>query len=292
MRKLRVARTRMRGYRHRMEPYHYALIRRAIHEIDAAPAPLTLAELAARVGLSPHHFQRLFSQWAGVSPKRYQQYLTLGVAKEALAHGAPLTEAADHAALSGTGRLHDLFITWESMTPGSWAAKGQGLSITEGTCQSPYGPVVAMATEHGLCALGFAGEVGEDATRDDLRSRWPAATIHRDDAKIAAMVEDALQGRGRLHMMGAPFHIKVWEALLAIPEGGATTYGAIAARIGKPGASRAVGTAVGRNPISAIIPCHRVLRAGGGMGGYHWGQPVKRAILAREAARRDSARTG
>lgn len=270
------------------DAYHYQTIRRAIEIIDAADAPLTLDELAARMGMSPAHFQRVFSRWAGVSPKRYQQYLTLAAAKSLLAADLPLLETAASVGLSGASRLHDLFVTWEAMTPGSWAAKGRGLTIGEAVSDSPYGPMVAMATDRGLCALGFAGEVGIDATRADLRARWPEATFV-EDPKTADLALAALDRRGQIHVMGGPFQIKVWEALMQIPGGSATTYGALAAQIGSTGAARAVGTAVGRNPLSGVIPCHRVLRQGGGIGGYHWGLPVKRALLAREAVQRDSA---
>lgn len=271
--------------------YHYKLIARAIAEIDAAPAPLSLNELAGRLGLSPAHFQRVFSAWAGVSPKRFQQYLTLGHAKAMLAQGLPLFETSVATGLSGPSRLHDLFITWEAMTPGSWAAKGRGLTIREAVSDSPYGPMVAMATDQGLCALGFAAEFGVEHTRTDLRQRWPEAQFTADPS-AAQIALDAIEGRGQLHAMGAPFQIKIWEALMQIPEGQVTTYGTIAAKIGQPKAARAVGTAVGRNPVSAVIPCHRVLRGTGALGGYHWGLPVKRALLAREAARSDMRQAG
>lgn len=269
--------------------YHYRLIARAIAAIDTAPGPLTLEALAADLNLSPAHFQRVFSQWVGVSPKRYQQYLTLGQAKKMLAEGLPLLEVAQQTGLSGTSRLHDLFIAWEAMTPGSWAAKGRGLILREAGGESPYGPFRALATDRGLAAIGFAAEAGADSVRADLRARWPEAEVTQDPA-VAALALQALEGRGRLHVMGGPFQIKVWEALLSVPEGSATTYGALAARIGQPGAARAVGTAVGRNPLSGVIPCHRVLRASGALGGYHWGPAVKRAILAREAARTEAGR--
>lgn len=269
------------------DSYHYQTIRRAIHEIDAAQGPLSLDDLAARMGMSPAHFQRVFSRWAGVSPKRYQQYLTLAQAKAMLAADLPLLQAAQSVGLSGTSRLHDLFVTWEAMTPGTWASKGRGLVIREAEGESPYGPFVAMATERGLCALGFAGETGIDQTRTDLRARWPEA-VFQTDPSVVQLAQDALSGRGPVHAMGGPFQIKVWEALLTIPEGTTTSYGAVARQIGQDGASRAVGTAVGRNPLSGVIPCHRVLRQGGGIGGYHWGLPVKRALLAREAARTEA----
>lgn len=273
------------------DPYHYTLIARAMDEIDAAPAPLTLDELAGRMGLSPAHFQRVFTAWVGVSPKRYQQYLTLTRAKSLLAADTPLLATAQSVGLSGPSRLHDLFITWEAMTPGTWAAKGRGLHLTEVTVASPFGPVVALASDKGVCAIGLAAEQGIDATRADLRARWPEACFAPGDATLATQVEQALAqgGRLRLHAMGGAFQIKVWEALLTIPPGKATTYGALANTIGSPGAARAVGGAVGANPLSVLIPCHRVLAANGRIGGYHWGLGPKRALLARESARSDAA---
>lgn len=270
-----------------MEPYHYTLIKRAIDLIDTAPGPLSLTELAGQMQMSPTHFQRVFTQWAGVSPKRYHQYLTLGLAKELLARGLPLMAAANQAGLSGTGRLHDLFVTWDAMTPGSYAAQGDGMTIRWAETDTVYGPAIGMATDRGLCALGFAAQIGTQSTYDDLAGRWPKAQFARSD-DVAPMVHDAIDGRGRLHVRGGPFQIKVWEALLNVPDGGVTTYGDIARDIGQPGAARAVGTAVGQNPISCAIPCHTVLRKSGELGGYHWGTGIKRAMLARETARFDA----
>lgn len=271
------------------DSYHYQTIARAIAEIDAANEPLSLEQLAGRMGMSEAHFQRVFTRWAGVSPKKYQQYLTLGHAKGLLKESTPLMDTAHATGLSGSSRLHDLFLSWEAMTPGQYAKKGEGLVIGEAVVESPYGPVVAMATNVGLCALGFAAEQGVETVRVDLRGRWPAARFE-EDARVGDMARAALEqsGRLKLHLMGGAFQVKVWEALLAIPEGQLTTYGDLAAVLGKPGASRAVGTAVGANPISGLIPCHRVLRKDGAMGGYHWGVPVKRAILARESARAEA----
>ena len=284
------------------QSYHAELIRRAIEAIDAAGgAPLSLEALAARMRMSPAHFQRLFSRWAGVSPKRFQQYLTLGHAKALLEARFTTLEAAQSLGLSGTGRLHDLFIRWEAMSPGEYARRGAGLEIATGTFDSPFGPVVAMGTARGLCGLAFAAEMGEEAARADLAARWPEARFRRDPGALADWVGAAFGRSGRvdLHLSGAPFQIKVWEALLAIPSGHVTTYSEIAAAVGKPRAMRAVGSAVGRNPVSFLIPCHRVLRKSGGLGGYHWGLPVKRAILAWESARlearekeNDRVRTG
>lgn len=281
------------------QDYHYRVISRALHEIDAARAEaaagghrreLPLTDLAARLGFSPAHFQRVFSAWVGVSPKRYQQYLSLDLARELLAERLPLEEVAAGAGLSGPSRLHDLFLRWEAMTPGEFAAGGGGLTIRWGRFPSPFGEALAFATARGLCGLAFTAETGFDAAFADMAARWPGATLREEADAIRPWVEAALGGRGEaaLTLIGAPFQIKVWEALLAIPSGEVTTYSEIAARIGNPAAVRAVGTAVGRNPISYLIPCHRALRKSGGLGGYHWGLPVKRAMLAREAARREA----
>ena len=266
--------------------YHYRVIARALQIIDAEGPALTLEALAARMRMSPAHFQRVFSQWVGVSPKRYQQYLTLGHARRLLSERHTTLTAAHEAGLSGSGRLHDLFLTWEAMSPGDYAKGGEGLTIRRGWFESPFGPALVMATDKGICGMGFADEVGAEATLEDLASRWPKAIHVEDPMAIRPLVDAAFGGRKTgLHLIGAPFQIKVWEALLAIPTGHVTTYAEIAEAIGHPAAHRAVGTAVGRNPISFLIPCHRALRRDGGLGGYHWGLPRKRAMLAWEAAR-------
>lgn len=267
--------------------YHYHVMRRAIDLIDSGGEALPLERLAAEMGMSAAHFQRLFSAWVGVSPKRYQQYLTLGHAKALLAQRFTTLEAADAAGLTGTGRLHDLFLRWEAMSPGEFARQGAGLTIDFGWFDSPFGDALAMGTERGLCGLAFAEETGRDLAMADLRARWPGASYREAPDRIASWVGAAFAGRGEaaLHMIGAPFQIKVWEALLRVPSGHVTTYSEIAQAIGTPRAVRAVGTAVGRNPVSFLIPCHRALRKSGALGGYHWGLPVKRAMLAWESAR-------
>lgn len=280
------------------QAYHYAVIARAIAAIDAAGGTaLPLEDLAARVGLSPAHFQRTFSRWAGVSPKQYQQYLTLGLAKRLLAERFTTLEASLHSGLSGTGRLHDLFLKWEAMSPGDYARGGAGMTIRHGTIPTPFGEALVMATDRGICGLAFTADIGREAALADMRARWPRADYRHDPARVAPLGQTALSpgaGHGAiedaapLHLIGAPFQIKVWEALLAIPPGHVTTYAEIARAIGHPAAMRAVGTAVGRNPIGWLIPCHRALRTSGGLGGYHWGLPVKRAMLAWEAARLDA----
>ena len=270
--------------------YHYKVIARAIQTIDdAGGAPLALDDLAARLGMSAAHFQRVFSRWAGVSPKRYQQYLTLGHARALLADRGTLLDTADAVGLSGPGRLHDLFLRWEAMSPGDYARGGAGLTIRTATVDTPFGAAVAMATDRGLCGLAFAAETGLDGARDDLARRWPNAGYVTDDGHAAALVAGAFGGADTaLHLIGAPFQIKVWEALLRIPAGTVTSYSDIAAEVCTTRASRAVGSAVGRNPIGYLIPCHRVLRRDGGLGGYHWGLPVKRAMLAWDSARADA----
>lgn len=267
--------------------YHFNVMRRAIDLIDAGGEALPLDRLASEMGMSAAHFQRLFSAWVGVSPKRYQQYLTLGHAKSLLAQRFTTLEAADAAGLTGGGRLHDLFLRWEAMSPGEFARQGAGLVIHYGWFDSPFGEVLAMGTDRGLCGLAFVEDCGRSAAMADLRARWPRAAYREAPDRIAPWIDAAFAGRGEaaLHMIGAPFQIKVWEALLRVPSGHVTTYSEIAQAIGSPRAVRAVGTAVGRNPVSFLIPCHRALRKSGALGGYHWGLPVKRAMLAWESAR-------
>ncbi|MFC7703043.1 methylated-DNA--[protein]-cysteine S-methyltransferase [Plastorhodobacter daqingensis] len=268
--------------------YHYATIARALAVIETEGA-LPLDNLAARLGMSPAHFQRTFSRWVGISPKRYQQYLALDHARALLANRFTTLETALATGLSGTGRLHDLFLRWEAMSPGDFARLGEGLTIRWGWFTSPFGDTLAMGTDRGLCGLAFAAETGADAAFADLAGRWPKASLVEDAPALAGWVAAAFaqKGEAALHLIGAPFQIKVWEALLRVPTGHVTTYSAIAHAVGAPKAVRAVGTAVGRNPVSWLIPCHRALRKSGALGGYHWGLPVKRAMLAWEAARAD-----
>ena len=270
--------------------YHYQLMRRAIDLIDAEGGrEASLEDLAREMRMSPAHFQRIFSRWAGVSPKRFQQWLTLDHAKSLLAERHTTLETADAVGLSGSGRLHDLFVRWEAMSPGDYAKGGQGLTILWGWFDSPFGPALIMGTEKGICGIGFSSEFGPEVALADLKGRWPNATFVEDPTALRPMADAAFPTEAGsdpapLYLIGAPFQIKVWEALLSIPTGHVTTYSDIARHIGHPKAVRAVGTAVGRNPISWLIPCHRALRKSGGLGGYHWGLPVKRAMLAWETA--------
>lgn len=272
------------------DAFTYDLIAEAIAMIDADPAAQpSLEAIAARMGMSPSHFQKRFSRWVGVSPKRYVQYLTLNHAKTLLDQRHSVLDATYGTGLSSPGRLHDLFVRWEAMTPGVYAAKGAGLTIHWGRFDSPFGEVMAFGTDRGLCGLGFLGDEGADAAWADLAGRWERAEFVENPAKIADWVTAAFDGgETRLSLIGAPFQIKVWEALLRVPSGEVTTYSDIAAAIGAPRAVRAVGTAVGRNPVSWLIPCHRALRKSGALAGYHWGLERKRAMLAWEAARADA----
>jgi len=272
------------------QSYYWKLMRRAIDRIDSdAGRDLSLEEIARDAGLSPAHFQRVFSRWAGVSPKRLQQYLALDHARRLLAERHTTLETADAVGLSGGGRLHDLFLRWEAMSPGEFARRGAGLTLSHGWFDGPFGRTLAIATDRGLCGMAFSEEVGDAAAMADMAARWPEAVLVKNPAAVAPFVEAAFGGgEAKLHLIGAPFQIKVWEALMAVPTGHVTTYSDLARAIGAPKAVRAVGTAVGRNPISWLIPCHRALRKTGALGGYHWGLPVKRAMLAWESLEADA----
>ena len=246
----------------------------------------SLPEVAAHVGVSPAHFQRLFTRWAGVSPKRYVQYLTLDHARRLLADRYSVLDTAYESGLSSPGRLHDLFVTWEAMTPGEYAERGSGLEIAYGWFPTRFGEVLALGTRRGLCGLAFAADEGREAVFEDMAARWPRASLVEDPARLEGVVERAFDGgETRLLLSGTPFQIKVWEALLRIPSGFVTTYEEVARAIGQPRAARAAGTAIGRNPVSWLIPCHRALRKSGELGGYRWGADVKRAMLAWESVR-------
>ena len=271
--------------------YHYSVIARAIKVIDdAGGRELSLDHLAGSLGMSAPHFQRVFSRWAGVSPKRYQQYLALGHARDLLRSRSTVFETSAAVGLSSQGRLHDLLVRWEAMSPGEYARSGEGLRISWDWFDSPFGDLLAMGTDRGLCGLAFAADRGRDESFADLSARWPKARFARNSDAVGQWVNAALDQRGsvQLFLTGGPFHIKVWEALLEVPPGHVTTYSDLSRRAGAPSAHRAVGTAVGRNPVSWIIPCHRVLRKSGELGGYRWGLSVKRSILAWESARCDA----
>ena len=273
--------------------YHFHVMRRALDIIDAGGPALTLEDIAREMNMSPAHFQRVFSRWVGVSPKKYQQYLAIGHAKTLLQERFTTLETAHSVGLSGTSRLHDLFLRWEAMSPGDYARDGAGLTIYWGWFDSPIGPAWVMGTDRGICGIGFTSECSEEEAMQDLTGRWPKASYVENADHLRPWVLSAFGQTPEitetpLFLIGAPFQIKVWEALMRIPSGHVTTYSEIAQSIGSPQAVRAVGTAVGRNPISYLIPCHRAVRKSGGLGGYHWGLPVKRALLAWESARAEA----
>lgn len=250
----------------------------------------SLDDVARHTGLSPTHFQKLFTRWAGISPKQFLQAITLDHARNLLRDAASVLDATYEVGLSGPGRLHDLFVTHEAMTPGVYKAKGEGVEIQYGFHASPFGYALLMVTEHGLAGLAFADEGGERAALDDMMSRWPKATyredVHATKAYAGRIFEPNQWHQDtplRVVMIGSDFEIRVWETLLKIPLGALTTYSDVAEHIGRPTAARAVGTAVGRNPISFVVPCHRVLGKSGGLCGYHWGLTRKQAILGWEA---------
>ncbi|MBU6296777.1 MAG: bifunctional helix-turn-helix domain-containing protein/methylated-DNA--[protein]-cysteine S-methyltransferase [Alphaproteobacteria bacterium] len=253
-----------------------------------------LEEAASVAGLSPFHFQREFSRYVGVSPKSFVGHLTLGHAKAELAQGASVLDAALDAGLSGPSRLHDLCLKIEAMTPGDYAKGGKGVVIDYGFHASPFGIALVMATDKGVCGLGFGDEGEEQNMLADMKARWPKATYRENAPRTGTYARQIFDPRRHagdlpLHLIGTPWQTKVWEALLAIPSGKLVTYHMIAKRIRAPKASRAVGAAVGRNPISWLIPCHRVLGSNGALTGYHWGIARKRAMLAVEAARKDQS---
>jgi len=269
----------------------YAVVRRTLERITAdwREQP-SLEQLAREAGLQPIQLQRVFSRWAGLTPKQFLQAITLDHAKALLRDSASVLDATYEVGLSGSSRLHDLFVTHEAMTPGDYRNRGAGLTIGYGFHPSPFGQVLVMATDKGLAGLGFADPGEEDTALEDMCGRWPAARFVQDreaTAPYARRVFDPGQWREEqplnIVMIGTDFEIRVWRTLLKIPMGTATTYSDIAACLGKPKASRAVGTAVGRNPISFVVPCHRVLAKGGRLGGYHWGLTRKRAILGWES---------
>jgi AraC family transcriptional regulator of adaptative response/methylated-DNA-[protein]-cysteine methyltransferase len=250
----------------------------------------SLETLASRCGVSPHHLQRVFTRWAGISPKAFLQALTIDHARKLLRESASVLDTAYEVGLSGPGRLHDLFVTLEGMSPGLYKVRGRGLTIRYGFHDSPFGQALVMITDVGLCGLAFA-DAGEEApVLADMMSRWPEADYEEDAPATAPYALRIFNPEMwtpdqplRIVFIGSDFEIRVWETLLRIPMGKASTYSDIAAHLGKPQAARAVGTAIGRNPLSFVVPCHRVIGKSGSLCGYHWGLTRKRAILGWEA---------
>ncbi len=250
-----------------------------------------LEDLSALLGVSPVQLQRTFQRWCGLTPKGFLQAVTLDHARRMLESGLPLLEASMELGLSGPGRLHDLFVTHEAMSPGEWKTRGAGLEIAYGFHDSRFGRALVMSTSRGLCGLAFADDGGESAALSDMTRRWPDAVYTENTAATAPYAARAFDqtmwkaGQPlRVVLIGTDFEVRVWEGLLTIPLGKLNTYSGLAAQIGKAGASRAVGAAVGKNPISFVVPCHRVIGKSGALTGYHWGLTRKRAMLGWEAA--------
>ncbi|MFW6198709.1 MAG: bifunctional helix-turn-helix domain-containing protein/methylated-DNA--[protein]-cysteine S-methyltransferase [Acidobacteriota bacterium] len=270
----------------REEDYRRVAAAIAFIEEHARQQP-SLDDVAGAVGLSPHHFHRLFRRWAGTTPKRFLQHLTQEAAKSRLAESRSVLATAYDVGLSGPGRLHDLFVAVDGVTPGEFAAGGAGLDVTWGTAATPFGRAIIGRTHRGVCHLSFADEADPAAA---LAEAWPSAGLRRDDAAAASLAEAIFDGeRPPLHVQGTNFQLQVWRALLRIPEGAVAAYSDVAEFMGRPDATRAVAGAVARNRVAWLIPCHRVIRKGGAAGGYRWGTDRKRAMLAWESARREPA---
>jgi AraC family transcriptional regulator of adaptative response/methylated-DNA-[protein]-cysteine methyltransferase len=269
----------------------YDVVRRAIGHISGhwreQPEIEAIAEAA---GVTPTELHHLFRRWAGLTPKAFLQALTLDGARQLLRDSASVLDATYEVGLSGPGRLHDLFVTHEAMSPGEWKSGGEGLTVFFGFHPSPFGSALVMATERGLAGLAFADPGEERAALADMKARWPRAAYVEDSARTAAIARrifDSSQWQQdkplRVVLIGTDWEVRVWETLLQIPMGRLTTYSDIASRIHKPAAARAVGAAVGKNPVSFVVPCHRVVGKSGDLTGYHWGITRKRAMLGWEA---------
>jgi len=271
----------------------YQRVEKAIRFIeDHTPAQPSLSDIAADAGISEFHFQRLFSRWVGISPKRFLQFLTHAHARKMIERSESLLDAAYEAGLSGPGRLHDLFVNCEGATPGQVRKKGEGLAISWGVHPTPFGRCMIAASDRGIASLHFLQPRTAQAALAEIEKKWPEAQIRHRPEATARLAEAVFPFSGPeepapvyLHVRGTNFQIRVWEALLKIPLGKAVTYEDIARHIGMPAAARAVGNAVGANPIPFLIPCHRVIRKTGAFGNYGSGPARKKAMLAWESAR-------
>ena len=270
----------------------YELITRAIRYLDECHTEQPdLAKVAQYVGLSQFHFHRLFSAWAAITPKDFLQFLTLSHARELLKKGESVLEAALKSGLSGPGRLHDLCVTLDAASPGELKSGGRGWTISAGFAASPFGTCLVAASPRGICHLSFAGPQGRRAEWAALREKWHKAQLLRDDSAashLAGLIferPDSVLSRPplRAFVRGTKFQVGVWRALLQVRPGMLVSYGGLAASLGRPGAARAVGSAIGQNPLAYLIPCHRVIQETGAIGGYRWGQVRKRALLVWES---------
>jgi AraC family transcriptional regulator of adaptative response/methylated-DNA-[protein]-cysteine methyltransferase len=270
----------------------YETVRAAIAYLSETGAEaVDLGRFARSLGMTERQLADLFRRWCGLTPKSFAQAVALNHARRLLADKASVLSTTYEVGLSSTSRLHDLFVAYEAMPPGAFRQRGAGLDMAWGAAPSPFGTAVLVTTEYGLAGIGFAdGETPIGAAFEDLRDRWPNARFVRDDSRIAPLAARVFEPARwqpdqpvKLVLIGTDFEVKVWETLLKIPVGRATTYQSVADHIGRPTASRAVGAAVGKNPISFVVPCHRVVGSTGALTGYHWGVPRKRAILGWEA---------
>jgi AraC family transcriptional regulator of adaptative response/methylated-DNA-[protein]-cysteine methyltransferase len=271
----------------------YARIEQAIRYIDKnAPRQPDLKEVASQIGLSEYHFQRLFTRWAGISPKRFLQFLTSQHAKSLLSRSGSLLDVTYAAGLSSPGRLHDLFVQTEAVTPGEYKSKGAGVEIIYGFHPSPFGDCLLALTGRGICFLAFV-ENDRSTALEGLRQAWPNAKLSESPSSTAPVLEKIFSPRSTVpipvHLRGTNFQIKVWEALLRLPPGQLTTYQALAELVRSPSAARAVGNALARNPLAYLIPCHRVLQKTGHFGNYRYGPARKKAILGWEMAQAENA---
>ena len=271
----------------------YDSVRRAIAFISEHwRAQPTIESMADAAGVTPDELHHLFRRWAGLTPKAFLQALTLDGARQLLRDSASVLDATYEVGLSGPGRLHDLFVTHEAMSPGEWKSGGEGLTVSFGFHPSPFGSALVMATERGLAGLAFADPGEERAALADMKGRWPRAAYVEDSARTAAIARRIFdpaqwspQQPLRVVLIGTDWEVRVWDALLQIPMGRLTTYSGIANKLAAPKAARAVGAAVGKNPVSFVVPCHRVVGKAGDLTGYHWGITRKRAMLGWEAGK-------
>jgi len=270
----------------------YERIARVIRHLDATHTDQPdLRALAAAAGLSPSHFHRLFSTWAGVTPKDFLQCLTLARAKDLLRRGESVLDSAMESGLSGPGRLHDLCVTFEAASPGEMKSGGRGVRLVAGFTDTPFGTCLVGESPRGICHLSFVDDTARIAALDRLRTAWPKAFLKRSDSDASLIASRIFRPYStanerpqlRAFVRGSTFQVRVWRALLAIPPGGLTSYGRLAELAGQPGAARAVGSAVGSNPVAYLIPCHRVIRETGVLGGYRWDPIRKRAMIAWES---------
>jgi AraC family transcriptional regulator of adaptative response/methylated-DNA-[protein]-cysteine methyltransferase len=270
--------------------HHFQLIADSLHWLckNQQDQP-SLEALAAHVGFSPHYMQRLFQEWAGVSPKQFVKYLTKTQALERLKQGETVLEAAASSGLSGPGRLHDLLITTQAMTPGEAKRQGQGVEVDFGFGHTPFGEALLGWTDKGICFLGFCHDDSREHLWSNFNQQWPDAILTENNRQAKSQLADIFSGSEhkelKIWLRGSPFQLRIWEALLKLPAGVHCTYGQLASLTGNAGASRATGTAIGRNPVAWLIPCHRVINSLGTLGGYRWGVDTKKAMIGYEAAK-------